>query len=147
MTIAVNSLRPLNHWINMVAETGSPLHKKLYDICGDNGELKKQATVMCLCALKAFADRYGPDRSVMIIRSSGRVNLVGTHIDHRGGSVNPIAVKHMWLVVEPRDDDMVLAKNVEADYFPDEQFRISDCLPAGEKIVTMSSRSAEMTRR
>jgi len=51
-----------------------------------------------------------------------------------GGPVNPIAVKHMWLVVEPRQDDLVLAKNVESDDFPDEQFSISQCLPAGEKI-------------
>ncbi len=134
MTISVDDLHPLNHWLNMVRDTGSTFHEKLRDICGDNDVLKKQAAAMCLRTLEAFADRYGPDRSVMIIRSSGRVNLVGTHIDHRGGSVNPIAVKHMWLVVEPRDDDMVLAKNVEPDSFPDEQFRISDCLPAGEKI-------------
>jgi len=40
----------------------------------------------------------------------------------------------MWLVVEPRDDDQVLVKNVEPSRFPDEQFRISGCLPAGEKI-------------
>jgi N-acetylgalactosamine kinase len=40
----------------------------------------------------------------------------------------------MWLVVEPRDDDMVLAKNVESNDFADEQFGISDCLPEGEKI-------------
>jgi N-acetylgalactosamine kinase len=59
---------------------------------------------------------------------------VGTHVDHRGGSVNPIGVKQMWLVVEPRDDDKVLTKNVEADHFPDEQFRISRALPAGKKI-------------
>ncbi|MBN2593804.1 MAG: hypothetical protein JXA81_09880, partial [Sedimentisphaerales bacterium] len=70
----------------------------------------------------------------LIIRSTGRANLLGTHIDHRGGSVNPIAVKHMWLVVEPSDDDLVLAKNVESNDFADEQFSISDCLPAGEKI-------------
>jgi len=59
---------------------------------------------------------------------------MGTHIDHRGGSVNPIAVKQMWLVVEPRNDDLVLVKNVEHDRFADEQFRISDCLPNGKKI-------------
>jgi galactokinase len=37
-------------------------------------------------------------------------------------------------VVEPCDDDRVLAKNVESNQFPDEQFHISGCLPAGEKI-------------
>jgi N-acetylgalactosamine kinase len=74
------------------------------------------------------------DRSVLIVRSTGRVNLVGTHVDHRGGSVNPICIKDMWLVVEPRDDDLVLAKNVESGEFADEQFCIKECLPVGEKI-------------
>jgi galactokinase len=60
--------------------------------------------------------------------------LVGTHIDHRGGSVNPICIKDMWLVVEPRDDELVLAKNVESVEFADEQFCIKECLPVGEKI-------------
>ncbi|MBA7650345.1 Galactokinase [subsurface metagenome] len=89
---------------------------------------------MCLRTLEAFAKAYGADCSVIIVRSTGRVNLVGTHIDHRGGSVNPICIKQMWLVVEPRDDDLVLAKNVESSQFADEQFHIKECLPAGGKI-------------
>jgi N-acetylgalactosamine kinase len=40
----------------------------------------------------------------------------------------------MWFVVEPRDDDLILLKNVDSNKFPDEQFSISDCLPSGEKI-------------
>jgi len=134
MTIAIGSRYPLDRWISMVTDTSSAFHDKLHYICGDNDDLKRQAAGMCLRTIEAFADRYGRDRNVIVIRSSGRINLVGTHIDHRGGSVNPITIKHMWLVVEPRDDDLVLAKNVESEYFPDEQFRISDCLPAGEKI-------------
>lgn len=89
---------------------------------------------MCLTALKKFAEAYSPDSSVIIARSTGRVNLVGMHIEHRGGSVNPIAVKHVWLIAQPRNDDLVLVKNVESDKFPDEQFRISDCLPRRQKI-------------
>jgi N-acetylgalactosamine kinase len=79
------------------------------------------------------------DRSVLIVRSTGRVNLVGTHIDHRGGAVNPICIKDMWLVVEPRDDDLVLAKNVESGEFAGEQFCIKECLPVGEKIQDWDS--------
>jgi len=129
-----NDRRRISDWIDLVRNTNSVFHRRLNQIYVNDDGLKVRAAQMCLCTLKAFANSYGPDRNVIIVRSAGRVNLVGTHIDHRGGSVNPIAVKQMWLVVEPRDDDLVLAKNVESDQFPDEQFRISNCLPAGKKI-------------
>ena len=41
--------------------------------------------------LRGFIGRYG-DRSVVIARAPGRVNLMGRHIDHRGGGVNVIAM-------------------------------------------------------
>jgi len=140
----ISGLRYISEWINLVKDTNSAFHNRLGQIYGDNEDLKAEAAQMCLRCLEAFADRYGlnrppaclrqEDRGVIIVRSAGRVNLLGTHIDHRGGSVNPVCVKQMWLVVEPRDDDRVLAKNVESSQFPDEQFSISGCLPAGEKI-------------
>ena len=134
MPFDISGLQPISSWIKLIKDIKSTFHRKLHQIYGDSDDLKIEAVEMCLRTLEAFADRYGADRKVIIIRSAGRVNLLGTHIDHRGGSVNPIAVKHMWLVVEPRDDDLVLAKNVELNDFADEQFIISRCLPAGEKI-------------
>ena len=127
-------MRPISDWTVLVKDPNSRFYDRLDQIYGDQKDLKTEAAQMCLQTLEAFADRYGPDRSVIIVRSTGRVNLLGTHIDHRGGSVNPICVKQMWLVVEPRDDDLVLVKNVESRDFPDEQFHISQCLPAGKRI-------------
>lgn len=134
MAYKKNAQRCVGDWINLIKDADSTFHRRLNQIYGGNADLETKAAQMCLRALEAFARSYGPDRSVIIVRSAGRVNLVGTHIDHRGGSVNPIAVKQMWLVAEPRDDNQVLAKNVESGQFPDEQFHISDCLPAGKKI-------------
>jgi N-acetylgalactosamine kinase len=134
MPSKISGLQPVSSWIELIRDTNSTFHKKLRQIYGDNDELRNEAVQMCLRTLESFAERYAADCSVLVIRSTGRVNLLGTHIDHRGGSVNPIAVKHMWLMVEPRDDDLVLAKNVEANDFADEQFSISGCLPAGKKI-------------
>jgi len=144
MAVEISGQRPVSGWIALIKEANSAFDNRLDQIYGDNEDLKTEAAQMCLRSLEAFGGRYGvnrppaclrqEDRGVIIVRSAGRVNLVGTHIDHRGGSVNPVCVKQMWLVVEPRDDDQVLAKNVESSQFPDEQFRISGCLPAGEKI-------------
>ncbi|UCG56321.1 MAG: hypothetical protein JSU70_15830 [Phycisphaerales bacterium] len=134
MAARINGWRPITTWVKLVADKNGAFHRRLDEIYGGNADLKSQAANMCLHTLEAFAKRYGPDRSVIIVRSAGRVNLLGTHIDHRGGSVNPVTVKDMWLIAEPRDDDLVLAKNVESDQFPDEQFRISHCLPVNRKI-------------
>jgi N-acetylgalactosamine kinase len=134
MPFDISGLQPISSWIKLIKDTKSTFHRKLHQIYGDNDDLKIEAAEMCQRTLEVFAERYAADCSVLIIRSAGRVNLLGTHIDHRGGSVNPIAIKHMWLVVEPRDDGLVLAKNVESNDFADEQFSVSRCLPAGEKI-------------
>jgi N-acetylgalactosamine kinase len=139
MVVKYPGLRPVSSWIKLIKDTNSAFHKKLGQIYGENGGVKSRATDMCLRTLETFSRAYGTDGSVLIVRSTGRVNLVGTHVDHRGGSVNPICIKDMWLVAEPRDDDVVLAKDVESGEFADEQFCIKQCLPVGEKIQDWDS--------
>ncbi|MBC8470558.1 MAG: hypothetical protein H8D56_13885 [Planctomycetes bacterium] len=134
MAFEVDGRRDVDDWIALIKEANNAFCTRLDQIYGDNKDLKAEAARMCLRCLEEFAGRYGADNSVIIVHSTGRVNILGTHIDHRGGSVNPVCVKEMWLVVAPRDDDRVLLKNVDSKQFPDEQFHISNCLPTGEKI-------------
>ena len=134
MAVEIEGQRPISSWTELIKDTSGAFHDRLKQIYSNNDDLQTEAAQMSLRTLQAFAKAYGADRSVIIVRSIGSVNLVGTHIDHRGGSANSIGIKQMWLVVEPRNDDKVLVKNVEAGRFPDEQFRISRSLPAGKKI-------------
>ncbi|MDT8300026.1 MAG: galactokinase family protein [Sedimentisphaerales bacterium] len=134
MALEVGGRHNAGDWIALIKDANSKFSSRLDRIYGDNKDLKAEAARMCLQCLEEFTYRYSADSSVIIIHSTGRVNLLGTHIDHRGGSVNPVCVKEMWLVVEPRDDDRVMLKNVDSEQFPDEQFRISGCLPAREII-------------
>jgi N-acetylgalactosamine kinase len=127
-------LRPVREWIRAVEEPGSGFQRTLLAICADRETLRRDAARMCLRTLEAFGRMHGLDRPVAVIRSAGRVNILGTHIDHRGGSVNPIAVNHMWLVAAPREDDWVVAANVESGPFPEQRFPIRACLPPGQKI-------------
>jgi N-acetylgalactosamine kinase len=71
-----------------------------------------------------------PDDDVTLIRAPGRVNLLGTHIDHRGGRVNPIAVRELMLIVFPRTDNRVRIANADST-FPRDEFAIADLLPDG----------------
>ena len=78
-------------------------------------------------ALDAFMQRYGANRQVAIVRSPGRINLMGRHIDHQGGTVNVMAVnREIIIVASPRPDDVVSLVNTEGAQFSEDTFRISD---------------------
>ncbi len=83
--------------------------------------------------LELFINKFG-DQKVIITRSPGRVNLVGRHIDHRGGGINVMATdKDIVFVVAPRDDDLVNITNVDSS-FPDKIFSVGKIL--GDKKYT-----------
>jgi len=128
-------LRPVRQWLAAAQDPAGGFNNTLLALCAGDKSQQAQAVQMCVRALQTFGNAYGVDREALVIRSAGRVNILGTHIDHRGGSVNPVAVNHLWLIVSPRDDDLVAARNVESEYFPNEQFRVRDCLPVGARIA------------
>ena len=77
----------------------------------------------------SFAARFGTDRRICLYESPGRVNLMGMHIDHRGGIVNPVATKQrIRAVCSRRDDDLIRAVS-RSGGFGESEFRISDRLP------------------
>ncbi len=78
-------------------------------------------------AVRAFMNRFGPDRPVCIVRSPGRINLLGRHIDHQGGTVNVMAInREVITVAAPRTDDQVTLDNADGTRFAGHTFRISD---------------------
>jgi N-acetylgalactosamine kinase len=76
-----------------------------------------------------FTRRYGGSRPIAVVRSPGRINLMGRHIDHQGGTVNVMAVnREIILVAAPRTDDVVSLANTNGSVFSEEVFRISDLI-------------------
>lgn len=72
-----------------------------------------------------FIEKYG-DRKVILTRAPGRVNLMGRHVDHRGGGINVMAIdRDTLLAVAPREDGEIRLTNVDAGY-PDRRFSVSD---------------------
>ena len=67
--------------------------------------------------LNRFIEKHG-DKKVVITRSPGRVNLMGRHIDHRGGGINVMASdKDIIFVSAPRDeDDVITIANTDESY-------------------------------
>lgn len=80
--------------------------------------------------LNKFIEKYG-DRKVVITRSPGRVNLMGRHIDHRGGGINVMATdKDQVFISSRRNDDTVRIANLD-DTYPDRSFSINETLALG----------------
>ena len=73
-------------------------------------------------ARKRFADVFGPGGTATIVRSPGRVNLIGEHVDYNDGFVLPMAIEpHVLVVCRPRADGLVRAattmySNVVAEF-------------------------------
>lgn len=55
-------------------------------------------------AIEAFKSRYGRSPA-LVVRSPGRVNLIGDHTDYNDGFVLPMAIQQaVWIAAEPRSD-------------------------------------------
>lgn len=79
--------------------------------------------------LNWFIYKYG-DRKVIVTRSPGRINLMGRHIDHRGGGINVMATdRDTVFITTPREDGAVNITNVDPRY-PDGSFSISEMMGA-----------------
>ncbi len=89
----------------------------------DAGAQKKRYVEL----LEFFVKKYG-DKPIILTRCPGRINLMGRHIDHRGGGINAMATdKDTVFVASPRDDDVVSIANVDASY-PERSFSVSEAL-------------------
>jgi len=69
--------------------------------------------------VREFARRFGGERPLRIARAPGRINLMGRHIDHRGGHVNVVAIDREILVASaPRPDDLLVLANLDPRFEP-----------------------------
>ena len=77
--------------------------------------------------LEAYQKEYG-DEDVVIARAPGRVNLMGRHIEHRGGSINVISIdREVLAVAGRRNDDLVRSCNLQ-EQFATREFSVSTCM-------------------
>ncbi|OGV66353.1 MAG: hypothetical protein A2498_15400 [Lentisphaerae bacterium RIFOXYC12_FULL_60_16] len=129
----IQGMHSIGEWQQQLAESTSPLSQALATLYGGSDLISKPVQLLGQ-AIQEFGRSFGSDRNVFVVRSTGRINLLGMHVDHRGGSVNPIAIKEAFFVVEPRDDDRVVLRDINGDRFPEESFSIGECLPKGKFI-------------
>lgn len=116
-------------WQQILANPDAALNQTLSAIYGENHDLREEKRMHLLRAVECFIEQYGKDGKIMVIRAPGRINLMGRHVDHRGGCVNLTAIdREHILVARARKDTLVRAHNLDADTFEDLEFSVDDLL-------------------
>jgi len=140
------TLRPVEEWIKIFHEFGPKTQKLFYDIYGENENVFMERRETYLQALKKFIKVYGKNHAVIISRSPGRINLLGRHIDHRGGFANYMTINNENILVAGlRDDDYIEIHNIDSDQFRPRGFSIGDelsRLPWDEWLNKINSETA-----
>ncbi len=111
-------------------DAGRPAMKRwLRTIYGPHEDLHQQKCKDLRCVLECYGKRFGMDEKVCIVRAPGRVNLMGRHVDHRGGMTNFLAIDRETLaVVGLRRDDKVVAVNTQPRKYKQVKFSISELM-------------------
>ncbi len=103
--------------------------QKLKTYYGESEALCKERGIVLEGVWQAFKRRFPEAYEVLLLRVPARINLMGVHIDHRGGWCNYVPiVRETVMVFSPREDDQIVAAHV-SDHFPERSFSIGERLP------------------
>ena len=107
--------KKVSEWIRVFSDP--KIDDDLKKIYGDNPELLSERKTAFLQTLNRFNKLYSGDKKVILIRVPGRANLMGKHIEHRGGYVNYFCIqKEIIAIAIPREDDKVILHNVNSGF-------------------------------
>jgi N-acetylgalactosamine kinase len=119
----------VREWFNLFHDDPPQLRRVLRELYGANGQFVAERRQRIIEVLELFARTYGENTQALIVRSPGRINLMGRHIDHRGGYVNMMTIQREIVVVaSPRQDCRVYLANV-SDEFDSDFFDVAEELP------------------
>ncbi len=120
---------PVRQWISKIESRSPSMMRWLKTIYGDHANLHNEKCRSLIKVLNCYGKRFGFDEKAVIVRAPGRINLMGRHVDHRGGFNNFLALDRETLCVAGlRKDDNVVAVNTEPEKFKPQQFNISELI-------------------
>ncbi|MBN1911529.1 MAG: NTP transferase domain-containing protein, partial [Pirellulales bacterium] len=101
-------------WLEKIEQNKPSLGRWLAGIYGPHEELHEQKVRDMTAVLRCYAKKFGSEEKVCLVRAPGRINLMGRHVDHRGGLTNFLAIDRETLIVAGlRDDNNVVAVSTE----------------------------------
>jgi N-acetylgalactosamine kinase len=124
-----NQYGTVRQWLRKVEEERPSLRRWLEGIYGPGEHIRAQKNADLAAALRCYGKRFGTDEKVCIVRAPGRINLMGRHVDHRGGTTNFLAIdRETFAVAGLRDDNNVVAVSTEPKKFKPVEFNISELI-------------------
>ena len=120
-----SNLRTVGEWHSIFACQARRLRAFMESTYGPDEDLHRAKCSEYLHALAGYAQAYGSDDKVFLIRSPGRLNLMGRHVDHRGGHTNVVAIsEEVLLVCHSREDDILRLRNASSERFAPAEFSL-----------------------
>ena len=119
--------RSLKDW-HALLFTDSPLRSGfLCSLYGAEKDIQKRQ----LAVLQELVDRalkeFGPERKMFLVRSPGRLNVMGRHVDHQGGNCNLMTISFETVyLASPRNDEEIKLIHCNQSEFGNRSFRISE---------------------
>jgi N-acetylgalactosamine kinase len=130
--IKCGNLKHISDWVDIFSSNSLKLNTFYNEIYGLDSNSDKEISLIntrYISILKQYAEKFSDHDHVAICRSPGRINLMGRHIDHRGGNVNMCAINREVIVVASiRNDDLIIAYNEDSVNYLPNSFSISDIL-------------------
>ncbi|NLX06976.1 MAG: NTP transferase domain-containing protein [Phycisphaerae bacterium] len=127
--LPAGSYRPAGKWLELFESWPAGLNRRFAEIYGPDAGLIHDRRKLFVRAIKLFICRFGVERKAIVVRAPGRINLLGRHVDHRGGAVNVMAIdRDVVFVTAPREDDTVTLCNDKPQQFPDREFSLRELL-------------------
>jgi N-acetylgalactosamine kinase len=103
------------------------LRSELENVYGRDEELLDERSRAYVRLLQYSTEVIGGQERVLLVRSPGRVNMMGRHVDHQGGNCNLMTIGYETIIaVRPRRDDRVGLYNLDGERFPDREFSIGE---------------------
>ncbi|MBL7154193.1 MAG: NTP transferase domain-containing protein [Phycisphaerae bacterium] len=127
--LKANQYCTVSEWICKIEGDTPEIRIWLENIYGRHRSLHEQKRRDLMEVLRCYGERFGFEREVCIVRAPGRINLMGRHVDHRGGWNNCLAIDRETIAVAGiRADDNVEAVNVEPGRFGAVRFNIAEVM-------------------
>ena len=127
--LATSQYATVKEWLARIDPSYPDMRRWLRRIYGQHDDLHKAKCKDLSKVLRCYGRKFGMEERVCIVRAPGRINLMGRHVDHRGGWTNFLAIAQETIVVAGlRDDDMVQAVSAEPKKFSPVSFRVSELM-------------------